>query len=139
MHGFLSQSFCLLCASVKILGGFMKLALRNQTSEKRLKTAISNLLVHFSTLPYYISFFYSNNITKLYVMWKCKKKFETTNMDLAHFKLLIFSDFSSMGVGLENDSMRLVQNSLHCVNIMTFDSNLCVFLLKTGMFQRIEN
>ena len=58
---------------------------------------------------------------------------------LNHFKILIFSDFSSMGVGLENVnfchplqvanfSMLLVQNSLHCVNIATFESNLGVFL-----------
>ena len=52
----------------------------------------------------YISFFYSNNITKFYVVWKYKKKFESTNMGLAHFKLSIFSDFSSMGVGLKKES-----------------------------------
>ena len=57
-----------------------------------------------------------------------------------------------MGVGLQKRlvkfchtlqvaifSMLLVQNSLHYVNIMTFESILGVFLLKTGMFQRIEN
>ena len=73
-------------------------------------------------------------------------------MGLAHFKILIFSDFSSMGVGLEkqlvkfchplqvaNCSMLLVQNRLPCINIMTFESFLGVFLFKTGMFQRIEN
>ena len=38
-----------------------------------------------------------------------------------------------------NFSMLLVQNSLHYVNIMTFESILGVFLFKTGMFQRIEN
>ena len=40
-----------------------------------------------------------------------------------------------------NFSMLLVQNtcSLHYVNIMTFECILDVFLLKTGMFQRIEN
>ena len=36
-------------------------------------------------------------------------------------------------------SMLLVQNSLHYVNIMTFESILGVFLFKTGMFQKIEN
>ena len=35
--------------------------------------------------------------------------------------------------------MLLVQNSLRCVNIMTFESILGVFLFKTGMFQRIKN
>ena len=37
-----------------------------------------------------------------------------------------------------NFSMRLVQNSLHYVNIMTYESILGVVLFKTGMFQRIE-
>ena len=73
-------------------------------------------------------------------------------MGLVHFKILIFSDFSSMGVGLEkgivkfchplqvaNFSMLLVQNCLRYVNVMTFESILVVFLFKTGMFQRIIN
>ena len=38
-----------------------------------------------------------------------------------------------------NLSMFLVQNSLRCINIMTFESILSVFLFKTGMFQRIKN
>ena len=38
-----------------------------------------------------------------------------------------------------NVSLLLVKNSLHYVNIMTFESILGVFLFKTGMFQRIEN
>ena len=47
----------------------MKWAFRNKAAEERLKMAIFKLLVHsymFTTL--YISFFYSNNITKIYVM-----------------------------------------------------------------------
>ena len=68
-------------------------------------------------------------------------------MGLAHFKILIFSDFSSMGVGLEkilvkfchplpvaDFSMRLVQNSLYYVNIMTVESTIGVYL-----FKRIKN
>ena len=83
----------------------MKWALRNKTDEKRLKTAIFKWLVlSYMHTTIYISFLYSNNITKFYVVRKYKKKFESTNMVLAHFKILIFSDFSSMGVGLENDS-----------------------------------
>ena len=38
-----------------------------------------------------------------------------------------------------NLSMLLVQIRLLYVNIMTFESFLCVFLFKTGMFQRIKN
>ena len=82
----------------------MKWTLRNKTDEKRLKVAIFKLLVLlYMHTTLYFSLFYSNNITKFYFVWKYKKKFESTNMCLAHFKILIFSGFSSMGVGLEND------------------------------------
>ena len=83
----------------------MKWALKNKTAEKRLRMAIFKLLVlSYMHTTLYISFFYSNNITKFYVVLKYKKKFESTNMGLAHFKILLFSDFSSMGVGLEKES-----------------------------------
>ena len=38
-----------------------------------------------------------------------------------------------------NFSMLLVQICLRYVNIVTFESILCVFLFKTRMFQRIKN
>ena len=72
-------------------------------------------------------------------------------MGLAPFKILIFFRLFNYGgrVGkilvkfchplqVANFSMRSVQNSLRYVNIMTFDSILGVFLLKTGLFQRIK-
>ena len=69
MHGLLSQSLGLWCADHKILGVFMKWALRNKTAEKRLKIAIFKLLVlSYMHTTLYISFFYSNNITKFYVV-----------------------------------------------------------------------
>ena len=69
MHGLLSQSLGLWCAGYKIVGGFMKWALRNETAEKRLKMAIFKLLVlSYMHTTLYISFFYSNNITKFYVV-----------------------------------------------------------------------
>ena len=69
----------------------MKWAFRNKTAEKRLKMAIFKLLIlSYMLTTLYISFFYSNNIT--------------LNMRLVHFKILIFYDFSSMGVGLEKES-----------------------------------
>ena len=47
----------------------MKWVFRNKTVEERLKMAIFKLLVLFYMLTtLYISFFYSNNITKFYVM-----------------------------------------------------------------------
>ena len=64
-------------------------------------------------------------------------------MVLAHVKLLIFSDVSNMGgrVGkrlvkfchqfqVANISTLLVQNSLHYVNIMTFESILRVIFVQ---------
>ena len=124
----------------------MKWALRNKTAEKKL------LVLSYMHITLYISFFYSNNITKFYFVSKYKKKFESTNMGLAHFKILIFFRFFKYGgrVGkgivkfcrqlqVVNLSMLLGQNSLRYVNIMTFESILAVFLFKTGMFQRNEN
>ena len=47
----------------------MKWAFRNKTSEKRQKMEIFKLLVlSYMLTTLYISFFYSNNITKFYVV-----------------------------------------------------------------------
>ena len=47
----------------------MKWAFKNKTAKERLKMAIFNLLVlSYMLTTLYISFFYSNNITKFYVM-----------------------------------------------------------------------
>ena len=126
----------------------MKWALRYKIAEKRLKMAIFKWLVlSYMHTTIYISFFYSNNITKFYVVRKYKKKFESTNIGLTHFKILILPTFQ-VGKRLVKFchplqvaifSTLLVQNSLHYVNNMTFESFLGVFLFKTGMFQRIKN
>ena len=73
-------------------------------------------------------------------------------MGLAYFKILIFFRLFKYGgrvrkrlvkfchpLQVANFSMLLVQNSLHYVIIITFESFLGVFLFKTGMFQRIKN
>ena len=47
----------------------MKWAFRNKTAEERLEMAIFKLLVlSYMLTTLYISFFYSNNITKFYVV-----------------------------------------------------------------------
>ena len=47
----------------------MKWAFRNKTAEKRLKMAIFKLSVlSYMLTTLYISFFFSNNITKFYVV-----------------------------------------------------------------------
>ena len=63
------MALCLWCAGFKILGGFMKWAFRNKIAEDRLKMAIFKLLVlSYMLTTLYFSFFYSNNITKVYVV-----------------------------------------------------------------------
>ena len=103
---------CILCASFNILGGFMKWALRNKTAEKRFKMAIFKWLVlSYMHTTIYISFFYSNNIIKFYVVRKYKKKFESTNMGLAHFKILIFFRLFKYGGRVGN---RILSSTSSC-------------------------
>ena len=53
----------------------MKRAIRNKTTEKRLKMATFKLLVlSYMHTTLHISFFYSNNITKFYVVLKIQDK-----------------------------------------------------------------
>ena len=80
------------------MGGFIKRGVRNKTAEKRLKLAIFKLLVlSYMHTTLYFSFVYSNNIKKLYVVWKYKKKFESTNMVLTHLLILIFFRLFMLG------------------------------------------
>ena len=72
-------------------------------------------------------------------------------MGLAHFKILLFSDFfkhgGRVGTGIVKFchplqvailSLLLVQNSLRYVNTMTFESILSIYLFKTRLLQRIK-
>ena len=69
VHGLLSHSLCLWCAGFKMFGGLMKWVFRNKTAEERLKMAIFKFLaLSYMLTTLYISFFYSNNITKFYVV-----------------------------------------------------------------------
>ena len=54
-------------------------------------------LLYLSYMPTTLYFFYfqTNSIAMLYLVHKYKKKFESTNMDLTHSKIMIFSSFSS--------------------------------------------
>ena len=63
-------------------------------------------LLYLSYMPttLYFSCFQTNSIAMLYLVHKYKKKFESTNMDLTHSKIMIFSSFSSEGVWLFNKS-----------------------------------
>ena len=54
-------------------------------------------LLYLSYMPttLYFSYFHTNSIAMLYLVHKYKKKFESTNMDLTHSKIIIFSTFFS--------------------------------------------
>ena len=54
-------------------------------------------LLYLSYMPttLYFSYFSINSIAMLYLVHKYKKRFESTNMDLTHSKIMIFSSFSS--------------------------------------------
>ena len=47
-------------------------------------------LLYLSYMPntLYFSYFHSNGIAMLYLVHKCKKKLESTNMDLTHSKII---------------------------------------------------
>ena len=47
----------------------------------------------------YFSYFQTNSIAMLYLVHKYKKKFESTNMDLTHSKIMIFPAFLVRGYG----------------------------------------
>ena len=58
-------------------------------------------LLYLSYMPttLYFSYFQTNSIAMLYLVHKYKKKFESTNMDLTHSKIMIFSSFLVRGYG----------------------------------------
>ena len=53
-------------------------------------------LLYLSYMPttLYFSYFHTNSIAMLYLVHEYKKKFESTNIDLTHAKIMIFSSFS---------------------------------------------
>ena len=58
-------------------------------------------LLYLSYMPttLYFSYFHANSIAMLYQVHKYKKKFESTNMDLTHSKIMIFLAFQVRGYG----------------------------------------
>ena len=63
--------------------------------KKAKKWSFSNSCISLiCPLPYIFSYFHTNSIAMLYLLHKYKNKFESTNMDLTHSKIMIFSSFS---------------------------------------------
>ena len=58
-------------------------------------------LLYLSYMPttLYFSYFQTNSIAMLYLVHKYKKKFESTNMDLTHSKIIFFPAFLVRGYG----------------------------------------
>ena len=48
------------------------------------------LYLSYISTTLYFSYFQTNSIAMLYLVHKYKKKFESTNMDLTHSKIMIF-------------------------------------------------
>ena len=65
-----------------------------------------------STTLYY-SYYHINSKAIFYLLHKYKKKFESTNMDLTHSKIMIFSSFSSKGYGCST-SHTIVPFTINC-------------------------
>ena len=53
------------------------------------------LYLSYMLTTLYFSYFHTNSLAMFYLVHKYKKKFESTNMDLTHSKIMIFSSFSS--------------------------------------------
>ena len=58
-------------------------------------------LLYLSYMPttLYFSYFQTNSIAMLYLVHKYTKKFESTNVDLTHSKIMVFPAFLVRGYG----------------------------------------
>ena len=57
------------------------------------------LCLSYMPTTLYFSYFHTNSIAMLYLVHKYKKKFESTNMDTTHSKIMIFLAFLVRGYG----------------------------------------
>ena len=57
------------------------------------------LYLSYMTTTLYFPYYHTNSIAMLYLLHKYKKKFESTNMDLTHSKIMIFLAFLVRGYG----------------------------------------
>ena len=84
------STFLLLVCSFQIYSGLMKWVALNKTASKRLRNGHFQIVLSLL----YFSYYHTNSIAMLYLVHKYKKKFKSTNMDLTHSKIMIFSSFS---------------------------------------------
>ena len=74
----------------------------------------------------YFSYFHTNSIAMLYLVHKYEKKFESTNMDLTHSKIMIFLAFLISGYGCST-SHTIVPLTIGCKGHMTVLGIICPF------------
>ena len=88
-------SVSLVGAFFQIYSGLMKWVALNKTALKMLRNGHFQIVVSLLYAHYPIVFlFYTNSTAMLYLVHKYKKKVESTNMDLTHSKIMIFSSLS---------------------------------------------
>ena len=75
--------------------GERNLVLSPVINEKIRKTSVYGLYLSYMPTTLYFFYFHTNSIAMLYIVHKYTKKFGSTNMDLTHSKIMIFSSFSS--------------------------------------------
>ena len=76
--------------------GLMKWYVINKAAPKRLRNCNFQIVAFLLYAHYPIfSFYHTNNIVMLYLVQECKKKFESSNLDLIHSYIVIFTSFSS--------------------------------------------
>ena len=71
------------------------------------------LYLSYMSTTLYFSYFQTNSIAMLYLVHKYKKKFESTNMDLTHSKIMIFPAFLVRGYGCST-SYTIVPFTIGC-------------------------
>ena len=80
-------------------------------------------LLYLSYMPttLFFSYYHINSLTMLYPLHKYKKKFESTNMDLTHSKIMIFFlAFLVRGYGYNYESLNF-STSQATINQSTSD------------------
>ena len=105
----------------------MKRGVRNKTAIERLKMAIfkPSILSYMHT-TLYISFLYSNYINKFMLCENTGKKFESTNMGFANFKILIFPRLFKYEGRVVKRVLKF-HHPLEVANFVCFWSNIVCF------------
>ena len=115
------SAFLLSVCSFQIHSGLMEWDVINKTSYKGLEMVIFELLfLSYMPTTLYFSVYHVNSIAMLYVVHKYKKKFESTNIDLTHSLILIFTSFFQLGGMVDQQFIKNVPLSTSCKRRIVF-------------------